>query len=469
VERFERLLPDLVTRIDWSPERIRSERVAALRRLLSVAVERSPWHRARLAGLDIAHVSEASLSALPVMTKGDLMANFDEIVCDRRVTRVRCEAHLSDTTAPDYLLDGYSVVASSGSSGQRGVFVYGWDAWATCYASIVRFPERDWATDPSLAALPRVTAVVAAAQPTHVSAALSRTFSSPRTPRRPFPVSLPLAEIVAGLNDLQPTVLQVYSSFLPHLCSEAEIGRLRIAPRRVICMSETLLPEVRAAAEATWGAPVANGYGMSEGLFTGSCRYGIHLSDDLCLIEAVDGSGDAVPPGSTAQRIYLTNLYNQTLPLIRLEVTDELTVLPERCPCGSGLRRIADPQGRFEETFGYGGRVSVHPHVFASVLGRYPALIAYQVHETERGADIAVVATAEIPTRVIARDIEARLANVGLDRPEVTVTRVAALVRHPSGKLKRFVPASPTPGAPRTAPRPAATVPFHTSRDSSSA
>ena len=47
-------------------------------------------------------------------------------------------------------LDEFHVIASGGSSGQRGVFVYGWDAWATCYASIARFQQRDWSADPAL-------------------------------------------------------------------------------------------------------------------------------------------------------------------------------------------------------------------------------------------------------------------------------------------------------------------------------
>ena len=61
--------------------------------------------------------------------------------------------------------------------------------------------------DPSLAAMERVTAVVAASSATHLSAAISRTFSTPRSPRQLFPVSQPMETIVAGLNDLQPTVL----------------------------------------------------------------------------------------------------------------------------------------------------------------------------------------------------------------------------------------------------------------------
>jgi phenylacetate-CoA ligase len=381
-------------------------------------------------------VSEAEVGSLPVMTKADLMDNFDDIVTDRRVSRELCEAHLGQGTGPGYLLGEYSVVASGGSSGQRGVFVYGWDAWAICYASIVRFQQRDWARDPSLAAVARVTAVVAASSATHLSAAISRTFSAPRSPRQLFPVSQPIQTIVAGLNDLQPTILMCYSSFLPHLAAETRAGRLAISPRRVIAISEPLLPEVRAAAAAAWAATVANGYGMSEGLFAGCCPHGIHLPDDLCLIEPVD----AAARGSPSQRIYVTNLYNHTLPLVRFEVTDELTESGANCPCGSALRRIQDPLGRLDDTFVYRGGLSVHPHLFRSALGRHPQVIEYQVRQTERGADIQLVVAAGLDTLTLKQKVEQLLAAVGLHEPAVTVTLTSSLDRQASGKLRWFVP-----------------------------
>ena len=69
-----------------------------------------PWHRQRLAGLDVDHVSEADIESLPVMTKADMMDNFDDITADRRVTRRLCEAHLEQETGPGYLLGEYSGV-----------------------------------------------------------------------------------------------------------------------------------------------------------------------------------------------------------------------------------------------------------------------------------------------------------------------------------------------------------------------
>jgi len=437
--RLAQLLPEYVARIDWTREQVRAEQLRALRQLLSHAVERSPWHRERLDGLDPTRLSADEVVSLPPMTKDDLMQNFDAIVTDRRVTRRVCEEHLERAESA-YLFDELAVVASGGSSGRRGVFVFGWDAWAICYASIIRFQQRDWESDPALADVPRVTAVVGASSPTHLSAALGRTFSSPEQPRHLFPVSRPLPELVAGLNELQPTILMSYSSFLPRLAAEARAGRLRIAPRRVIAISEPLLPEARSAAADAWGAPVANGYGMSEGLFGGSCAHGLHLPEDLVLVEPVDAEGRPVGAGSPASRIYITNLYNRLLPLIRYEVTDELVPIDGRCPCGSGLQRVADPQGRLDDVFEYDAGIAVHPHVFRSALAAKTEIVEYQVRQTAHGVEVAVVSGSVIDLRAMEQTIAAALSRLGLDAPTVTVTHVQTLERHASGKLKRFVP-----------------------------
>ncbi len=253
-------------------------------------------------------------------------------------------------------------------------------------------------------------------------------------------MTLPLAEIVAGLNALQPTILQGYSSMLHRLAVEARVGRLHIRPRRINPISEPLTPETRALVQEVWGVPIINGYGMSEGVFAGACAHGLHLPDDLCLIEIVDRDGRAVPPGQQGERILVTNLYNPALPLIRFEVTDELVVVPGSCPCGSALRRIGDPQGRLDDTFVYPDGTTVHPHVFRDVLGQHPTMVEYQVRQTVHGADIAIVTEGLTDEAALARRVAAALRRVGLVQPVVTVDVATAISRQSSGKLKRFVP-----------------------------
>ena len=433
---------ELIERIDWPADRLAEHRRDELRRLARTVQAASPWHRKRLAGLDPDTLDERALAELPVMTKDDLMANFDEIVTDDRLRLDVVEAHLSGLGDRDaYLLDRYHACASGGSSGRRGVFVYDWDAWALfwygCTRRLISALLASW----DQPAPPRLS-MVAAGNAAHPTVSASQTFATPRLLTRTFGVTMPLERIVDGLNEYQPNVLGSYASALPLLAHEAQKGRLRIAPRLVVGTSEPLLPEVREAVGQAWGAPVMNAYACCEaGALATGCGQGPgpHLADDLVIVEPVDELGRPVPAGERSAKLYVTNLWNHTLPLIRYEITDEVTVLAEPCPCGSAHRMIADPQGRLDDCFRYGD-VVVHPHVFRSPLARERAVLEYQVRQTQRGAEIAVRRGGPVDLEALRSSIPADLARVGLAAPEVSVSAVDRIGRQDSGKLRRFVP-----------------------------
>ncbi len=93
---------------------------------------------------------------------------------------------------------------------------------------------------------------------------------------------------------------------LGRLVGEARAGRFQIQPRRMLTMAEPLLSETRQAAEETWQAPLANMWGTSEagvtaiGCFKGT---GMHLTDDVVIVEAVDADGDPVPAGVRSHKV----------------------------------------------------------------------------------------------------------------------------------------------------------------------
>jgi phenylacetate-coenzyme A ligase PaaK-like adenylate-forming protein len=251
----------------------------------------------------------------------------------------------------------------------------------------------------------------------------------------------------------QPDFLVAYPSALHVLSVEARAGRLRIAPHQVLSCSEPLLPEIRAAAEEAWGVRVGNIWGMSEGGCAGvACEHGrMHLSEDLVIVEPVDEEGRPVAPGERAAKIYLTNLFNRALPLIRYEITDEVTILTEPCPCGSAHRCVADIQGRLDDVFVYDGR-RVHPHVFRSALGRRAGVVEYQVRQTPRGARISVRCSTPVDLEGLRGEIALGLATLGVSRPDVEITAVERLQRDAGpAKLRRFVPLEDrlTPGRAR--------------------
>jgi phenylacetate-CoA ligase len=436
------LAPRLIERLEWPAARVASHRVHRLREIVGHAVQHSPWHRARLAGVDLGRLDVESLRELPTMTKTDLMGSFDDIVTDPLLTLDLVNRHLETVDSGGYLLDRYSAITSGGSSGQRGVFVYDWEGWATFGLSVFRHLLRAKQSDPSLASRPLKVAWVMAGHFAHATAALGRTFAGPGLSAFRFPVTLPIEEIVAGLNQAQPDCVNAYPSALHLLSFEARAGRLRINPRRVQSAAEPLLPEIRAAAEVAWGVRVGNLYGTSEagGTAVPCERQRTHLSEDLVIVEPVDADGRPVAPGERSAKIYLTNLYNRTLPLIRYEITDEVTILPQPCQCGSGAPCLADIQGRLDDTFIYDGR-PVHPHLFRTALGWRAAIVEYQVRQTPFGAAIAVCCRGPVDFESLARELERGLARLGLGHPRVNVVAVERLERVGGpAKLKRFVP-----------------------------
>jgi phenylacetate-coenzyme A ligase PaaK-like adenylate-forming protein len=377
------------------------------------------------------------------MTKVDLMAAWDDAVTDRRLSLDRCERHLERLTGPTYLLDEFQVVVSGGSSGVRGVFVYGWEDWVHAYSSYARWVAR---ARPAMEAEPSSggMAMIAGGSPSQIGTALAATFASDLIETCVLEVGQPLSHIAAVLDREQPGGVLAPASMLHLLATEAIAGRLSIRPRLVVSAFEPLLPEIVEAVDRAWTAVILNAYGTSDfGPAGFSCiaRAGIHLSDDLIIVEPVDDVGRPVPPGKTAPRYYATALRQHTLPIIRYEMTDEVTLIDDPCPCGSAFRRIADIQGRTDDLFRYAGDVVVHPAVFRTPLGRTRGALEYRVLQTARGADVEIRTTGTIDVERLSREIVERLRTVGLPAPQVTVRRVPEIERTgPSRKLKRFVP-----------------------------
>ena len=102
----------------------RAVSAAAARRtqeLLQFARAKSPFYEERwraLAG------DRLSLSDVPGVTKGELMARFDDWATDRSVTRAAADKFLADLAhIGELFLGKYLIWKSSGSSGETGIFV----------------------------------------------------------------------------------------------------------------------------------------------------------------------------------------------------------------------------------------------------------------------------------------------------------------------------------------------------------
>jgi len=108
-------------------------------------------------------------------------------------------------------------------------------------------------------------------------------------------------------------------------------------------------------------------------------------------------------------------------------------------PAAGGFLR-ASVEGRADDLFRYPA-ASVHPFVIGTPLLRAPAVREFQVRQTERGADLAVVVDGGLDAAALTADVRDGLRQAGLPGPQVTLRRVETLDRDPlTGKARRFIP-----------------------------
>ncbi len=436
------LLPEMIERVDWPAERIKAHRRAALRSFIAKLKTESPWHSKRLSHLDPDHFSEESLSAIPPMTKAELMSCFDEIVTDRRLSLARCRDHLLAEAGGGAYLDGkYRVSTSGGSSGSPALTVFSWEEaarqWATFARMLYRLGDRTQNRDRS-----PVAASITAPNPVFHAQHVVRFFGTAGA--NTIPVTAPISELVDRLNQASPDILMLYPSIIPRLILEAEAGHLTITPKLLITVAEPLLPEHEAAISGVWKSRVINGWGATEvgALAMGSgLEPGLLLMDDEVIVEPVNRYGKPVGPGELAEKVYITPLFRRTLPLLRYELTDQFLLLAEPPACGSGFRRISNVEGRLNDYFIYDGGVEIHPALFRRALGQEPAVLEYQVHQTGEGAHIILTSSSPIDCERLGASIAAAMRLSGLSAPVVTVKPVDHIRRTgDAAKLKRFVP-----------------------------
>jgi phenylacetate-CoA ligase len=450
-------------RLTWTSDGRAATRDELLRSMLAKAVDGSAWHRNRLAKADIGEITSEDLSSLPTMTKADLMGNWEEIVTDPTVTLREAQRVLDAHAAGEpfrFLHDRYLVVATGGSTGVRGVIVGDEHSFGAMFGSDFATGRAQAAAGliPDLEAAGTVTqARLNATSPVHVSAAVPAILGGDvgRELHTIGPAT-PVSEGVDILNRVQPQILMGYPSLLEVYANEAQAGRLGISPARVGANAEPLRAEAKVLIEATWGVPVSNAYGASEGFLAKSWGGSTQLyqPDDVVVMELVDDENRPVGPGVECSRVLLTHLHNHIQPLIRYEISDRVSwaEAPDGCPWEG--QWLNPPQGRSDDVFRYGagGEVVVHPHVFRSALLADPAILSYQIHQTPAGADIRVIPadSATVDTAGLSSRVSEGLKQAGVADPVVDVSVVAGLEHHAqSGKLRRFVPLTRSASDPR--------------------
>ena len=105
-------------------EDIRAKNLQKFRKFVAFIKERSPFYKRIIAKYRI-DPYRCLPDDFPVMTKRDVIENFDEIVTDQKITRKAISDFIESSKDPlDLFRNQYYVLHGSGTSGEIGFFVY---------------------------------------------------------------------------------------------------------------------------------------------------------------------------------------------------------------------------------------------------------------------------------------------------------------------------------------------------------
>ncbi|MEO5951298.1 MAG: phenylacetate--CoA ligase family protein [Chloroflexia bacterium] len=405
-----------------------------LQQLRHHAYTRSPFYQRYHSGLE-----QAPLHKLPVLTKAMLMEHFDELVTNRQVRRTDVEAHLKRDLRRERYLGRYWLNATSGSTGRPGLFLFDAAEWATIIASYAR--ASDWTGLKAGLTHRRKFAIVSSTTEWHQSAAVGATIESPWFPTLRIDSGEPMPEIVSKLNKWQPEMLTAYASMAHLLAEEQLAGRLHITPAAVTAASEVLTSVMRARIELAWGRKLFNVYGATEtSCIASECDHhsGLHLYEDLVIVEAVDGDNQPVPAARYADKLLVTVLFSRTMPLIRYEISDSVKLADASCRCAMPYGLIESIQGRVEEVMHLrndrGEQVTVQPIVFHRIMEAVMAA-EWQVIQTEGGLEVLIGGAREgFSAEALAGELQHELSAQGVAQLPIKVMQVEAIPRNALGK-----------------------------------
>ncbi|TEB08569.1 Phenylacetate-coenzyme A ligase [Pelotomaculum schinkii] len=160
-------------------------------------------------------------------------------------------------------------------------------------------------------------------------------------------------------------------------CRQSDKRKHQIRLKSLLLSTDHVPGAIVRFLEETWGCRVFNHYGMTEmGLGGGvecEARAGYHLREADLLFEIINPlTGEVLPEGEEGEVVF-TTLTRRGMPLIRYRTGDIARFMPEPCPCGTVLKRMScvrdRVQGRITLTGGELLSLSILDEVLFAVNG----------------------------------------------------------------------------------------------------
>lgn len=316
-----------------------------LGRFASRVLSRSPY---------FAPCVERPFETWPSMDKALMMANFDAMNTAglKRDELLACARQSEANRDFSPRVDRFSVGLSSGTSGQRGLFVVSPGEQAVWAGGMLAKMLPD-----GLLAGEKVALFLRADNNLYHSVDnrwLSLHF---------YDLFAPFAEQCDRLQHQQPSIIVAPAQVLRALALAVMKGELRLAPKKVISVAEVLEPQDRSLLSQVF-SEVGEVYQATEGFLAATCAHGtLHLNEEFIRVEPQWLDEHRFTP-------LITDFTRQTQPIVRYRLDDVLVRRAEPCPCGRVTMALAGIEGRHDDQLLLPGIDGAPRQVFADLCSR---------------------------------------------------------------------------------------------------
>ena len=342
----------------WSLQELRTLQLQKLKRMVSLAYEKSKYYRNLYDSNNIKPVDIATLSDLkkiPCISKNDLLANRNEIQ-NRKGYRRLFYSETSGTTGQPLVFYRDSIWDASTRSAQlRGYSWYGvnpWDRNGYFWGYSFDFKKKAKIVFQDLL-LNRF-----------------RTFSYDREEIRIFSKKMEKAVYLEGYSSM---IYEAAKLVMDQNCK----GKINL--KMVKGTSETIFDRYQQASIEAFGRKIVSEYGSSEtGIIAFECPKGnMHVVMENVIVEVEAGE------------VIVTNLVSDSFPIIRYKLGDAVNMVNNSvCPCGMKHEILGDVSGRVGSVI-Y-GKQKTYPrltlyYVFKNMAIKHNVSLNYQGVQNEAG------------------------------------------------------------------------------------
>ncbi|OCG17350.1 F390 synthetase-related protein [Gilliamella sp. WF3-4] len=269
----------------------------------------------------------------PLMNKQLMMANFDQM----NTANLNSQALLALAQQSEQKRDfsakmgKFSVGLSSGTSGQRGIFVVSpkeQQIWAGGILAKM-LPRGLWKEE-------RVALFLRADNHLYHST------KSHRLTFRFYGLFDNFQQQIQSLDDYQPTIIIAPAQVLRALATEKLNDKLTVNPILVISVAEVLEEQDKKLIKQAFNQ-LAEVYQATEGFLAATCPLGtLHLNEEFIYIEPHWLDEDRFIP-------IITDFTRQTQPIVRYQLDDILVRSQTPCQCGWQGMAISHIEGRCDD------------------------------------------------------------------------------------------------------------------------